>query len=65
MNTFSDAVEVLVRHYITAKARANFAIDRGDVDLSISYSAQRSALYDVLLELADYDEEIVIDWITA
>lgn len=60
----SEIISTLVDQYHYESTAAETFYNIGD-DLFMVHVHKRAAIYDALMRIADYDEDIVIDWINA
>lgn len=61
---YSSIIELLVEQYHDEAAAAETFYNIGD-DLFMIHVHKRAAIYEALMRIADYDEDLVIDWINA
>lgn len=62
---FNRVITILVENYKYYTVTAEKYFKAGADDMGLAYVHKRSAIYDTMLELADYDHDMVIDWINA
>ena len=63
LRTASDIISILVDQYHHEAAMAiNYEKDH---DVAMAFIFRRNGIYDALMAIADYNENIVIDWINA